>query len=75
MTFKTRRGGAMADAGAPDQDDAPDLGGRSGGHDQPGRPPRGRHPQEPPHPVQRQPHLHLHRVHPGRRQPLPGEQE
>ena len=42
-----------------------------GRHDQPGRPARGGHPEELVDPVQRQPDLHLHRVHPGGRQPVP----
>ena len=47
----------MADTGAEDQGHAPDLGAGRGGHDLPWGPPRGRHPQEPPHQIQRQPHI------------------
>ncbi len=56
----------MADAGAEDQGDAPDIRSRSRGHDQPRRPPRGRNPEKPAHQIQRKPHLHLHWIYLGK---------
>ncbi len=47
----------MADPGAEDQGHAPDLRPGGGGHDQPRGPARGWHPSQPPHQIQRQPHL------------------
>ena len=47
----------MAHPRAADQGDAPDLGAGGGGHDQPRGPARGRDTEEPPHQIQRQPHL------------------
>ena len=47
----------MVDSGETDQSHAPDFGARRRGHDQSGRPPRGRNTQEFTHPVQREPHL------------------
>ena len=50
----------MANSRETNQSNASDLGARCGGHDQFGRPPRGRHFAQSSDSLQRKPDLHLH---------------
>ena len=61
----------MADTRTKNQSYAPHFSAGRGGHDKPWRPPRGWHSSQFAYQIQREPHLHLHWLHPGGRQSLP----